>query len=111
MSDLRRFVALALLAGTLAFLLNVGAAATLAPLVWMVSASLMPSGEANAFPPRFFPSRATLEHYIVLFTRLDLARYFLNSAIITVSVTVLSVLINSIITQRMRISIKPRRGD
>ncbi len=75
--------------------LALGAAATLTPLVWMVSASLMPSGEANAFPPRFFPSRATFEHYVVLFTRLDLARYFLNSAIITVSVTVLSVLINS----------------
>jgi multiple sugar transport system permease protein len=75
--------------------LALGAAATLAPLAWMVSASLMPSGEANAFPPRFLPSRATLEHYVVLFTRLDLARHFLNSAIITVSVTVLSVLINS----------------
>lgn len=27
---------------------------SLAPLLWMVSASLMPAGEASRFPPPFF---------------------------------------------------------
>ena len=39
--------------------------------------------------------RAELEHYGTLFTRLNLARSFLNSAAITVLATVLSVLINA----------------
>ncbi len=73
-----------------------GAAATLVPLAWMVSASLMPTGEANSVPPPLLPSRVTFEHYAALFTRLDLARYFLNSAVITVGATVLSVTVNGL---------------
>ncbi len=68
---------------------------TLAPLAWMVSASFMSSGEANSFPPRLLPRAFTVQHYVDLFTRLDLARYFLNSAAVSVLATLLSVLINS----------------
>jgi multiple sugar transport system permease protein len=71
-----------------------GALATLMPLLWMISASLMPAGDANAFPPPFWPRHVTFEHYMALFTRMDLARHFLNSAIVTVTATVLSVLLN-----------------
>ena len=72
-----------------------GALLTLAPLLWMVSASLMPSGDANSFPPRLLPRIVTFEHYRDLFTRLSLMRYFLNSLIISVSATAISLLINS----------------
>jgi multiple sugar transport system permease protein len=72
-----------------------GAAVTLTPFAWMIAASFMRPGEANEIPPHLLPHRATLEHYIALFTRLDLARHFLNSAVITVSATVLSLLINA----------------
>jgi multiple sugar transport system permease protein len=71
------------------------AVATLTPLLWMVSASLMPAGEANAFPPRLLPRVWTFEHYVELFTRLKLARHFLNSAVIAVSTTLISLLVNS----------------
>ena len=63
-------------------LLLLGAIATATPLLWMLSASMMPTGEATAFPPRLLPSRVTFEHYRELFVRLDLGRSFLNSAII-----------------------------
>jgi multiple sugar transport system permease protein len=76
-------------------LLVIGALLTLAPLVWMVSASLMPSGDANTFPPPFFPRTVTFEHYRVLFTRLDLARSFMNSVLVTVLATVGSVIVVS----------------
>jgi multiple sugar transport system permease protein len=80
-------------------LLHVGLVAmailTLAPLLWMVSASLMKPGEANTFPPPLLPKAPTLEHYVVLFTRLDLARYLANSTMVAVSTTILSVIINS----------------
>ena len=69
--------------------------ATLLPLVWMVAASLMPTGDATVTPPRFFPRTITLEHYGALFTRLSLGRYFLNSTIVAGSATLLSLLLNS----------------
>lgn len=73
--------------------MSVVALLTAAPLLWMISASLMPTGEANTFPPRLWPTKVTFEHYTVLFTRLDLARHFLNSAVITTLATVLSTFI------------------
>jgi len=75
--------------------LLVAAVITLYPLVWMVLASLMPSGEAQSFPPRLWPSHVTLDHYRTLFERLNIARYFANSLLIASSVTFFSVLINS----------------
>lgn len=72
-----------------------GAIVCLLPMLWMVAASLMPTGEANTYPPRLLPSRFTFEHYAALFTRLDLGRAFLNSAIVSVCVTALAVVINS----------------
>jgi multiple sugar transport system permease protein len=72
-----------------------GAVVTLTPLVWMVSASFMAPGEANAFPPPFLPRAATWDNYVTLFTRLNLARYFLNSVAVSVAATLLSLLINS----------------
>ena len=47
--------------------LVLGAALALLPMVWMVSASLMPAGEAASFPPRLFPRTVTFEHYAALF--------------------------------------------
>lgn len=75
--------------------LGSAAVVTLLPLLWMVSASFMPTGEATAVPPRLFPSTATLEHYRVLFTRLSLARYAMNSALLAGGVTLISLLLNS----------------
>jgi len=75
--------------------LAAGAALTLLPLLWMLAASLMPAGEANHSPPRLWPSTVTFEHYAALFTRLDLGRYLLNSALLASTTTVISLFINS----------------
>ena len=72
-----------------------GAALTLAPLLWMVSASFMPSGEANTFPPRLLPSVPTVRHYVDLFVRLDLGRQFANSTLVAVVSTFISLVVNS----------------
>ncbi|HOX24540.1 MAG TPA: carbohydrate ABC transporter permease [Candidatus Krumholzibacteria bacterium] len=76
--------------------LAAGAVLTLAPLLWMVSASCMQPGEANAFPPPLWPSAPTVANYTALFTRLDMFRHFLASALIAVAATVASVLVNSL---------------
>ena len=77
-------------------LLLIGAVMALLPMIWMVSASLMPSGEASTYPPKFFPSRVTLDHYVDLFTRLNLGRYLFNSAFVSIVVTLTSLAINSL---------------
>ena len=76
--------------------LVVAALLTLLPLVWMVSASLMPTGEASAVPPRWLPSVPTLAHYRELFARLHLARALANSVLIASVVTVVSVTVNAL---------------
>ncbi len=75
--------------------LLLAAVATMAPLFWMLSASLMPDGQASTFPPPFIPREITLEQYVGLFTRLDLGRNLLNSVLLSVAVTVISLAINS----------------
>jgi multiple sugar transport system permease protein len=76
-------------------LLTAGLVLTLAPLLWMLSASLMPAGEASVYPPRLLPSRVTFEHYVSLFARLNLARYLVNSLLIASAITLTSLLLNS----------------
>jgi len=73
-----------------------GALLTIAPLAWMVSASFMRAGEASSYPPPLLPAHATLEHYVALFTRLDLARNFANSAVVTVLATGGSLTVNAL---------------
>jgi len=75
--------------------LAAGVALTLLPLLWMVSASFMPAGEASAVPPRLLPSAPTLEHYRALFTRMSLARHLANSALVATAVTLIALVLNS----------------
>jgi len=56
-------------------LLIIGALIALLPMLWMLSASFMPTGEASTYPPHLIPSRITFLHYRELFTRLNLGRY------------------------------------
>ncbi len=68
---------------------------TLAPLVWMIAASFMQSGASSTFPPKFIPENPTFDQYRNLFTRLNIFRYVLNSFIVAISTTVISLLVNS----------------
>ncbi len=65
------------------------------PLLWMISASLMPTGEAMTLPARLVPSRPTLEHYETLFTRLNIGQTLLNTLFLATTITAISLLCNS----------------
>lgn len=75
--------------------LILGALIALFPLLWMVSASFMQTGMANQYPPHLLPRHPTFAHYREIFTRLSMGRFVLNSAIISLVVTGLSLFINS----------------
>ena len=76
-------------------LLIVAAVLTLFPLLWMVSASFMASGEASALPPPLLPSHGTLSNYRQLFGAQNIGRYVVNSLWLAVLTTLLSLLFNS----------------
>jgi multiple sugar transport system permease protein len=67
---------------------------TLFPLVWMVAVSLMPPGEASAFPPPLLPKHPTIANYRELFMRQGIGRYLANSLFLAAAVTVLSLAFN-----------------
>ncbi len=68
---------------------------SLIPLLWMLSASFMVTGEASTFPPSLLPKHPTLAHYRDLFGRLALGRYALNSAIVAIVTTAGALVINA----------------
>lgn len=92
-APVRRRVRLAPLALHGALIL--GALIALFPLLWMVSASFMQTGMANQYPPHLLPRHPTFSHYREIFTRLSMGRFVLNSAIISLLVTAVSLFINS----------------
>ena len=67
---------------------------SLAPLLWMLSVSLMQPGEASAFPPPLLPAAPTLANYHELFARAGMGRYLFNSFAIASVTTLLSLLFN-----------------
>ncbi|MFN3134614.1 MAG: carbohydrate ABC transporter permease [Candidatus Kryptonium sp.] len=77
-------------------LLIIAGLSTLFPLLWMISASLMKPGEASTVPLKLIPENFTLGNYEILFSRLNLFRYFLNSIIISISATFISLFFNSL---------------
>ena len=72
------------------------AALSLAPLAWMLSVSLMHSGEASAFPPPLLPDAPTLANYQQLFGRMGMGRYLFNSFAIATLTTLLSLFLNTL---------------
>ncbi len=75
--------------------LLIGAAViALLPLAWMLSVSLMAPGEASSFPP-FLPGEPRLDNYESLFARAGTGRYLANSLLVAGTITVLSVVLNT----------------
>jgi multiple sugar transport system permease protein len=72
------------------------AAATLFPLLWMLSVSFMQSGEASSFPPPLLPFHATLVNYRHLFAGLSIGRNLANSLWLATLTTLFSLFFNSL---------------
>ncbi|ATD67725.1 sugar ABC transporter permease [Luteimonas chenhongjianii] len=71
------------------------AVVALAPLLWMLSVSFMPTGEASGFPPPLLPSAITFDNYQELFARAGMGRYFANSLMISAAITAGALLVNT----------------
>jgi multiple sugar transport system permease protein len=69
---------------------------TLSPLIWVLSTSLKPDTEAISFPPKLLPEVPTIENYLFVLTDPALARSLVNSFIISIGSTALSVAVSSL---------------
>jgi multiple sugar transport system permease protein len=68
-----------------------------APFVWMLSASLEPLGQIFAWPPHWIPVHPTLQNYTTFLTSgSDIGRWFLNSAFIAGTVTILQTFLSAL---------------
>jgi multiple sugar transport system permease protein len=76
-------------------LLGIVAAGTLLPFFWMISTSFKSGGGIFTYPPQWFPQDATLEWYVRLFKEVNFLLHFKNSLIVSISVTALSLFLNS----------------
>jgi multiple sugar transport system permease protein len=87
-----------------------GAVLFVAPLAWLVSASFQPVGEIFSWPPQWIPNDPNLEGYKLFFgivpegqlegrasrSAVGVERWFINSAIVAGSITVLQLFFNSL---------------
>lgn len=76
-------------------ILIVGALVMITPFVYMVSTSFKAQAYVLTMPPQFIPNPATTANYTQALTTQNFLLYFLNSLIVAVIATALSVLISS----------------
>ena len=63
------------------------------PYVYLVSTSLKPAADVQQIPPSFFPNQVSFENFGTVVRTVGLLEAFLNSAIVAVLTTLLSLLI------------------
>ncbi len=72
-----------------------GSLIMIVPFVWMVSTSFKVPEEVYLIPPRWIPNNPTLSNYIDLFEAMNFGRPFMNTIIVALSITFLSVILSS----------------
>lgn len=73
----------------------VAVAALLVPYIYALGAAFQTEGELFSYPPHIIPTHPTLYEFSTLFSQTDFLRWFLNSLVIAVAITVLGTLLAS----------------
>lgn len=77
-------------------LLLSGAVVMLMPFAWMLSTSLKPQNEVFSYPPQWIPSTLLWENYARAWAAAPFGRYFFNSALVALTVTLADVVTSSL---------------
>uniref|UniRef100_A0A7C5Y9L8 Carbohydrate ABC transporter permease n=1 Tax=Fervidobacterium nodosum TaxID=2424 RepID=A0A7C5Y9L8_9BACT len=80
---------------TYTFLIIMGVFFTF-PFLWILSTSFKGPENLFTWPPEWIPKHPTIQNYIAVFKRIPMARYFLNTLIITSLGVVLEVILASL---------------
>jgi multiple sugar transport system permease protein len=78
------------------FILILASLVFIIPFLWMFLSSFKPALEIIQIPPTFFPKNFTFGNYKIVFNRLQFWRYFLNSTIVAVTATAITIFASSI---------------
>ena len=65
---------------------------TLLPIYWVFVTSVKPATEVESFPPTLIPHSFSLEHYEFVFMKTRVVRGILNSLLVTLAVTAISLI-------------------
>lgn len=76
-------------------ILTLGAISMIAPFLWMLAVSFMTDGQIFAFPPKFVPDPFVFNNYESVFSKLPIAKFFLNSLFVAIVTTFFQVLFSS----------------
>lgn len=82
--------------GVYLVILTFGALLMIVPFLWSLSTSLKPLGEAMAYPPIWWPHPFDWKNFIAIWNIVPLGRWFMNSTLVAVSVTIGNLLIDSL---------------
>jgi multiple sugar transport system permease protein len=63
------------------------------PVFWMLISSFKPNSEIFAFPPKLISENFTLSGYSAIFQDPEKVRFFINSYIVSISVTILTLIV------------------
>jgi multiple sugar transport system permease protein len=67
------------------------AIAWLMPMLWALDTSIKPESETLIYPPEWVPSRVTGEAYTAVLSAGEIIKWFVNSTIVSVAVTVMTI--------------------
>lgn len=66
------------------------------PFLWMFLSSFKPALEIIKIPPTFIPEKFTLNNYKTIFERLHFWRFFINSVVVSVAITIVAMFTSSL---------------
>lgn len=66
------------------------------PFLWMFLSSFKPALEIIKIPPTFIPEKFTFNNYKTIFERLHFWRYFINSIVVSVAITIVAMFTSSL---------------
>ncbi len=72
------------------------------PFIWTIFTAFKPPQEVLSLPVKYFPSRFSLENFVEVFYKRPFLYYILNSLIVGIGGTILTLLLSSIIAFRLR---------
>lgn len=76
--------------------LIIGSLIMLLPFVWMLSTSLKTQQELYTFPPQWIPDTLAFENYETALTSMPFDRFYVNSLVVSVSITVIQVITSAL---------------
>ena len=65
------------------------------PILWVILSSFKDGSELFRWPPTLLPEDPTVQNYVQAFEKGDFGRFFLNSCLVTIAATILTIIINT----------------